>query len=195
MEISPELKGIIKRTSVDKHIEQEKQYSPCGCNWREDIERAQPQSCRERNNFDWILIRRRRRHHRTWSRYCTQNHILIHFLVFATVGKVSTRTQPTTSRYFTMKLEKLLGSRLIFALFFDGVNDNSLLFNTTEATEINELGAWMIQIFGLHAELSSIYLAGDGLYVAVPQGDMVFPSSLTSLESLGRHCSDFYYFW
>ncbi|KAI8051745.1 hypothetical protein BDF21DRAFT_176510 [Thamnidium elegans] len=33
----------------------------------------------------------------------------------------------------------------------------------------------MIQISGLQAELSSIHLTGDGLYVAVPQRKIHFP--------------------
>jgi hypothetical protein len=63
---------------------------------------------------------------------------------------------------------------------------DSLLLNTNHATEVSQSGACMMQVSGLQAELSSIHLAGDGLYVAVPQGKLCFPSLFSSLTEFSK---------
>ncbi|KAG0168679.1 hypothetical protein DFQ30_004432 [Apophysomyces sp. BC1015] len=43
-------------------------------------------------------------------------------------------------------------------------------------------GAWIIQILCLHAEISSVHLARDGLYVCAPQGKLLFLSRISNLH-------------
>ncbi|KAL9542447.1 hypothetical protein MBANPS3_008605 [Mucor bainieri] len=47
----------------------------------------------------------------------------------------------------------------------------------------NKLESWFLQICGLSAEIGSTHLAFDGLYVAVPQGKLRFPSSIATMGS------------
>lgn len=47
----------------------------------------------------------------------------------------------------------------------------------------NEASAWIIQICGLQGQTSSIHLVSDGLYVAIPQFKLQFPSSISNLHS------------
>ncbi|CEP12922.1 hypothetical protein [Parasitella parasitica] len=61
-----------------------------------------------------------------------------------------------------------------------------LLLTTSDTAEVSKSGSWMIQISCLQAESSSIHLAGDDLYVGAPQGKILFPSSLSSLDEFIR---------
>ncbi|CAO3642147.1 unnamed protein product [Cunninghamella blakesleeana] len=54
------------------------------------------------------------------------------------------------------------------------LNDHDLKFASS----------WIIQISGLHGQISSIHLAESGLYVAIPQGKLSFPTSISSLDDL-----------
>ncbi|KAI9484137.1 MAG: hypothetical protein EXX96DRAFT_166402 [Benjaminiella poitrasii] len=47
----------------------------------------------------------------------------------------------------------------------------------------NNLESWFLQICGLSAEIGSTHLAFDGLYVAVPQAKLRFPSSIATMGS------------
>ncbi|KAG0183928.1 hypothetical protein DFQ28_000460 [Apophysomyces sp. BC1034] len=58
---------------------------------------------------------------------------------------------------------------------------DGLLVNTLDEETVCRTGAWIIQIVGLHAEISSLHLAHDGLYVCVPQGKLTFPSHASNL--------------
>ncbi|KAG2219646.1 hypothetical protein INT45_012347, partial [Circinella minor] len=47
---------------------------------------------------------------------------------------------------------------------------------------------WIIQICGLQGQISSLHLIRNGLYVAIPQYKLRFPTSISGLESLmDRH--------
>ncbi|CAO3591920.1 unnamed protein product [Absidia cylindrospora] len=58
---------------------------------------------------------------------------------------------------------------------------DGLLVNTLDEEPVCKTGAWIIQISGLYAEISSVHLARDGLYVCVPRGKLTFPSNPSNL--------------
>ncbi|ORZ12016.1 hypothetical protein BCR42DRAFT_356875 [Absidia repens] len=44
-----------------------------------------------------------------------------------------------------------------------------------------DCSGWVLQLSGMQGQIASVHLAGDGLYVAVPQGKLLFPMSISSM--------------
>lgn len=44
------------------------------------------------------------------------------------------------------------------------------------------LSTWFIQVCGLQGEIASVHLASNGLYVAIPQGEIKFPTSIATMN-------------
>lgn len=44
------------------------------------------------------------------------------------------------------------------------------------------LSAWFVQIFGPQGGIASVHLACNGLYVAIPQGELKFPASIATMS-------------
>lgn len=42
--------------------------------------------------------------------------------------------------------------------------------------------AWVIQLSGYRGEISSVHLVRDGMYVAIPQGKLAFPTDISTLD-------------
>ena len=57
------------------------------------------------------------------------------------------------------------------------------LNNVFDPSTVRIAGAPIIQISGLVAEFSTVHLADNGLYIALPQGKMSFPTSPTNMKS------------
>lgn len=57
------------------------------------------------------------------------------------------------------------------------------LNNVFDPSTVRMAGAPIIQISSLVAEFSTVHLADNGLYIALPQGKMSFPASPTNMKS------------
>ncbi|KAG2235353.1 hypothetical protein INT48_004972, partial [Thamnidium elegans] len=59
---------------------------------------------------------------------------------------------------------------------------DGLLNIVMEDNIAKSLSAWFVQICGLQGEIASVHLAFNGLYVAIPQGKLKFPTSIATMS-------------
>ncbi|KAI8889887.1 hypothetical protein K501DRAFT_266671 [Backusella circina FSU 941] len=63
---------------------------------------------------------------------------------------------------------------------------DGLLNITMEESIAKSLSAWFEQICGLQGEIASVHFVFNGLYVAIPQGKLKFPTIINECNGVAR---------
>lgn len=60
------------------------------------------------------------------------------------------------------------------------------MFDVIGQVETHNLSAWVLRIYGLHGDLSSIHITADGLYVHLPRATFNFPTGISTMQDFEK---------